>query len=185
MIIGVTGNLGSGKTTVSKILAEMSSSKILNADKIAKKYLRIYKKKILGEFPEARKNNSIDMRKLAEIVFEDKKKLRKLERILHPPTRREIKKLSKTKRNVIIDAPLLIEGGLYSLCDFIILVKTSKGTQIRRLRGKFTEGEINKRLKNQIQFNKKKRYADYIINNDSSLKDTRRQVEYVWQRMKE
>ena len=185
MIIGVTGNFGSGKTTVSRILAKMSNSKILNADKIAKKYLRIYKKKVLREFPEARRNNKIDTKKLAEIVFEDRGKLRKLEKILHPSVIREIKKLSKTKRNAIIDAPLLIEGGLYSLCDFIILVKITKRKQIRRLRGKFTEEEINKRLKNQIQFNKKKKYADHIINNDSSLEDTRRQVEYVWQKMKE
>src|SRR3989344_8310122 len=185
MIIGVTGNFGSGKSTVSRILAELSNARVIDADKIAKKYLLLYKKRILREFPEARRNKSIDTKKLAEIVFEDRKKLRKLERILHPPTRREIKKLSKTKRNAIIDAPLLIEGGLYSLCDFIILVKITKRKQIRRLRGKFTEEEINKRLKNQIQFNKKKKYADYIINNDSSLEDTRRQVEYVWQRMKE
>ena len=185
MIIGVTGNFGSGKTTVSRMLAKMSSAKIINADIIAKKYLRVHKKKILMEFPEARKNNNIDVRKLAEIVFEDKKKLRKLERILHPLVIREVREQSKIKRNVVIDAPLLIEADLYSLCDFIILVKIPKETQIRRLKGKFSKEEINKRLKNQMTFSKKRKYADYIINNNSSLKNTTRQVEYVWQRMKE
>jgi len=184
MIIGVTGNFGSGKSTVSRILAELSNARVIDADKIAKKYLLLYKKRILREFPEARRNKSIDTRKLAEIVFEDRKKLRKLEKILHPPTRREIKQLSKTKKNVIIDAPLLIEGGLYSLCNFIILVKTPKEVQIRRLKGKFTGKEINKRLENQLPYNKKKKYADYIINNDSSLKNTRKQVELIWQKMK-
>src|SRR3989344_7539651 len=179
MIIGVTGNFGSGKSTVSRILAELSNARVIDADKIAKKYLLLYKKRILREFPEARRNKSIDTRKLAEIVFEDRKKLRKLEKILHPSTRREIKQLSETRKNVIIDAPLLIEGGLYSLCDFIIIVKTPKEIQIRRLKGRFTEAEIKKRLKHQMSFNKKKKYADYIINNNSSLRNTSKQVESI------
>ena len=184
MIIGVTGNFGSGKSTVSKILAKISNSKIIDADNIAKKYLYKHKEKVLREFPEAGKSNSIDARKLAEIVFEDKRKLRKLENILHPSTRREIKQLSETRKNVIIDAPLLIEGGLYSLCDFIIIVKTPKEIQIRRLKGRFTEAEIKKRLKHQMSFNKKKKYADYIINNNSSLRNTSKQVESIWKKMK-
>ena len=184
MIIGVTGNFGSGKSTVSRVLAKMSKAKILDADKIAKKYLHVHKKKILTEFPEARKNKSIDVRKLAETVFEDKKKLKKLENILHPPVIREVRKQSETKRNVVIDTPLLIEADLYSLCDFIILVKTPKETQIRRLKGRFGKEEINKRLKNQMTFSKKRKYADYVINNNSSLKNTRRRVEYVWRNLK-
>jgi len=184
MIIGVTGNFGSGKSTVSKILARIIGARVIDADKIAKKYLYKYKEKVFREFPESRKNNSIDTRKLAEIVFEDKKKLEKLEKILHPSTRREIEQLSKTRRNVIIDAPLLIEGGLYSLCDLIILVKTPKEVQIRRLKGKFTAPEIEKRLKHQIPFNKKKKYADYVINNNSSLKTTRKQVELIWEKVR-
>jgi dephospho-CoA kinase len=166
------------------MLKRMSKGKIIDADSIAKKYLHKYRARILAEFPGANDNGSINKKKLAEIVFNDTKSLMKLEKIIHPPVIREIREHVKTGRTVIIDAPLLIETGLHREMDCVILVKASRKEQIKRLRRKFSEREIEKRLRYQMPLTRKEKYADYVIDNDNSLKNTRTQVEKIWKKIK-
>jgi len=121
MILGITGSFGSGKTTIANIFRNYGF-KVINVDKL---YHNIYnepllKNRIKKEF------NTINRNKIKKIVFNDYSKLKKLNKITHPLIIKEIKKLIKNKKNIIIDAPLLLEAKAQNLVDKIIVVKANK-----------------------------------------------------------
>ena len=175
VIIGVTGSFGSGKSTVAKMLKRLSNGYLIDADKIARKLVEgKLKNRIVKEF------GTNDRKGLAETVFSDKTKLDKLNSIVRPEVKGGISKLLRKykKRIVIIDAPLLIEAKIKT--DKIVVVKTKKNKIIKRLSKKYSKVEVLKRIRSQMAFNRKARYADYIVDNSKSLKDTEYQVKKVW-----
>ncbi len=184
VVIGLTGSFGSGKSTVSRILASWGA-RIIDADKIAHGYLkpkgRVYKK-IVSAFGSSviGKNNEIDRRALGRIAFSDTNKLKKLNNIVHPEVIRAInKKLAGIKKGVVIlDAPLLLEVGLENAVSKLIVVAVDKNTQLERLLKKtsLSRAEILKRIKFQIPQNVKLRSANFIIDNSGTLKETKKQV---------
>ncbi len=196
VVVGVTGGMGSGKSTVSAMFKKFGA-KVLDADKIAhlkmKKGERAYKK-IIKEFGKSvlARSGEIERRKLADIVFKDKKALNKLCAIVHPEVikyaEERVKKASKSPGvpAIIIDAPLLIEAGMDKMADALIVVKASAKTQIERY-GKKTgldRAGIKRRAQNQIPLKKKLALADYVIDNEGCKEDTRRIVGQIWREIK-
>jgi dephospho-CoA kinase len=187
IVIGLTGSFGSGKSTVAGIFSSYGAG-IIDADKIARgcfnRKNKIYKKvisafgnKILGA------DKNIDRHKLAKIVFNNKKLLEKLNNIVHPEVARIIRsKISSKKKGVIVlDAPLLLEAGLRNALDYLVVVTLNKARQFSRLIKKTSlkKADIAKRIKYQIPLRAKARLADFIIDNNGSLKNTRKQVAQI------
>ena len=183
MIIGITGSFGSGKTTVANIFRNYGF-KVINVDRL---YHHIYNKpllksKIKKEFGTTNRN------KIKKIVFSDSKKLKRLNKITHPLIIKEIKKsiLKINKKDIIIDAPLLIEAKAQNLVDKIIVAKASKKNSINRIlkKKKYTKKEIEQIMKSQMPLKKKLKYADFVVENDRSVKDARKQVKEIADRLK-
>lgn len=187
IIIGVTGIFGSGKSTVSRIFKSYGSS-IIDADKIAHRYLlpgtKTYRAIVDffgGGILKARRQ--IDRRKLGQLVFKDRRLLRKLNNIIHPKVISEIKdKIGKEKKGIVVlDAPLLIEAGLKNLVDDLVIVIIDRNELIRRLTRKasFRKSQIMERIRSQIPLRRKKRAADFIIDNNGTMKETKMQVKRI------
>ncbi len=187
MIIGITGSIGSGKTTVAKLFSRHWYKRI-DADEIGHQVIKknsVIYKKIMKEFGNEilDKNSNIDRKKLSDIVFSDAGKLKKLNSITHPIIIDNIKnKISKIKKQcqnkvrIVIDAPLLIETNLKNLVDKIIVIKCNKKSILQRLNKKFAKEKIEKILKLQMPLNEKLKYADFVINNNKDLKYLENQV---------
>ncbi|RJP29751.1 MAG: dephospho-CoA kinase [Candidatus Omnitrophota bacterium] len=187
LVIGLTGNFGSGKSTVAGLFRELGAY-VIDADKLARKAVSPGAKaynKIVKVFGKAilRKNGHIDRVRLAGRVFCDRKALVSLNSIIHPEVIRAIKeKISASKyRIILLDVPLLIESGLSRISDKVIVVKASANTIARRLSGKrgFSIQEIKDRTKNQMPIRDKLRLADFVIDNNRSFKNTSVQVEKI------
>lgn len=172
MIVGITGSLSCGKTTVSKLFSKFGF-KIINADKLVHGLL-----------------NSNTRRALRKIVINNPAQFRKLEKLVHPRVikeiRQEIIQARRSNLNLIIDAPLLIECGLSKFVDFLIVVKASQIIQLRRakLSLSLTKQEALKLIKRQMPLKDKAKRADFIINNNGNLADTKKQVKNVWEKIK-
>jgi len=184
VILGVTGTFGSGKSTVANMFKSFGAE-LIDADKIAHRVIRpgseIYKK-IINAFSRSilKKNKTIDRKKIAKVVFKDKKLLQKLNRIIHPEVIKIIENqiCASTKDIVVLDAPLLIEAGLKRLVDKLIVVSIHKKKQIERAlkKASLSEADILKRIKAQIPLKDKIRLADFVIDNSSTIGKTRKQV---------
>jgi dephospho-CoA kinase len=188
MVIGITGSFGSGKTTVARMFVSLGV-RVIDADRIAHRLIRpqtgVYRR-IIESFGRGilKRGGSIERRKLARIVFGNKKLLRKLNRIVHPAVIATIRKESAKSRTgfFILDAPLLIEAGLEKEVDLLIVVRSTRKKQIERLIKKeiYTKAEILKRINSQMALSKKMRVADFIIDNNGSLANTRAQVKRIY-----
>jgi len=186
-VIGLTGSFGSGKSTVAGIFAAYGA-RVIDADKIARAAVRrgskVYKK-IVSSFGSRvlAKGKVIDRRKLAGLVFNDPKQLKRLNAIIHPEIIRIIKaKINSIKKGVIVlYAPLLLEANLKRMLDCLVVVKISRDKQFSRLVKKrsLKRADILKRIKSQISQKRKLRFADFIINNSGSLASTRKQVAQI------
>lgn len=194
-IIGLTGNIASGKTEVAKIFKELGA-KVIDADKIAREVVEPGEaawQEVVEEFGGNILNpdGSINRKKLGEIIFNDDKKREQLNRITHP---RIMTKLKETIDNykkenvklVIIEAALIVErGGLLKLIDELIVVSADAETQIERImtRDGLRRDEALSRMESQMPISEKTKHATYIIDNSESLEETRKQVEEVWEKI--
>ena len=185
MIIGITGPIGSGKTTVAKLFSRRHFSRI-DADEIGHELLKNsqIKNKIIKEFGNEILDNrkTIDRNKLGNIVFNDDRKLKKLNSIMHLTIINEIKnqiKKIKTKCGdnvkIIIDAPLLFETKTEYVVDKIVVVKTSNKKIIKRNK-KFPKEQIEKILKAQMPLEDKIKRADFVIENNRNFSHIEKKV---------
>ena len=180
--------MATGKTTVADIFVEKGAIKI-DADKLAHQILRDsdkIKEEVVGLFGEGiLSDGEIDRRKLADKVFSDKNELDKLCNLLHPEIIKRIKEeINKNEDSIIIvDAPLLIETGLHEIMDLVIVVNARKDLQVKRAtdRGITTE-EAENIIQNQMPFEEKKKFADYVIDNDGNINVIKEGVERIWQK---
>ena len=205
LIVGLTGGISSGKSTVLKIFKNFGC-KTVDADEIAHRLTRPgtkVLKEIARKFGREilNKKRGLNRKRLAEAIFRDKRKRKSLNAIMHPKIIAEIKrrigefkKLTKgfglgvtgRKRNILlVDIPLLFEAKLEYLVDKIILVYVPQEIQIKRLQrdDNLTLKEARARISAQIPLYKKKKYADYIINGDLDSTSLRKQVETVWKEL--
>ena len=195
MIIGITGSIGSGKTTAARIFSKFHYSRI-DADKIGHELLKSDKKiknKIIKDFGKEilDKNKNIDRKKLGDLVFNDKNELKKLNLIMHPliidEIKNQIKNIQKKCGNdarIIIDAPLLIETSLKDYVDKIVVIRSDKNKTMKRLNKRYPEELIERILKVQTPLEEKLKYADFVIENDNGFKNLEKQVKNIVGKLK-
>lgn len=191
LIIGLTGGIASGKSTVSKMLAEMGA-RIIDADILARRAVEPGSsglEEVVAEFGREclSPDGSLDRKKMGARVFGDPVARKRLEKIIHPRvqnlTYEEIQRAQTDGLGaVVLDIPLLIEGGSYEMCHCVWVVWVDRNTQLKRLverDGLITE-QAEARLAAQMPLDEKVKYADSVIDNTGDLNDTRRQVEKLW-----
>lgn len=192
-VIGLTGGIASGKSTVTALLKEKGAA-IIDADKIAREIMSKGEPawfEVLNYFGDEILNNDrsdIDRKKLAHIVFSDKAKLEVLNNITHPKIIEEIKRQVEEykkagKKIIVIDAALLIETGLDKIADEVWVVAANEDIQLQRLMARekdITKDEALKRIKSQMPLAEKLKFADRVIDNNSSIEETKKQVDKMW-----
>lgn len=196
LFIGLTGSLGMGKTTALRFFKNLGAHTI-NADKLVHELLKqpvIIKKLValLSEDILVKKYSKVSINKkcLADIIFDDPQKRRSAEKVIHPEVIKIAKKiktkiLNKNRKAIIVfEVPLLFEAGYRKIFDKIIVVYCNKATAINRLiqQGLSKEQAI-KRMRAQLPISKKKAYADFLINNNSNINDTKSQVEAILKKL--
>lgn len=189
IIIGVTGGLATGKTTVTDMFVAKGAVKI-DADAIAHRLLdedgAIRNQIMLAFGSDMLSGASVDRRKLASEVFFDSEKLRTLCRIMHPAIiSRMTEESNKVKEGVVvIDAPLLIEAGLAGFVDMIVVVTAGRGTQIKRATDRgISREEAERIIANQMPLAEKEKLADYIIDSDKDIAATKKGVDGIWKKI--
>ena len=184
MIVGLTGGIGSGKSTAVQIFKELGIDSI-DADDVAKNILDSNKnarKLFIEEFGDKyiQKNHKINRDLLREDIFNDKSKIKKLESIIHPIVREEIFEFIQKSKSIytIIDVPLIFETKSEDFYNKIVVVDCDTNTQILRasLRDNQTEESILKIIGNQATREERFSIADYVINNDSSYGNLKKEV---------
>ncbi|MDO1511246.1 dephospho-CoA kinase [Maribacter confluentis] len=182
IVIGLTGGIGSGKTTVGRMFQDLGVP-VYNSDVRAKELMNSSKniqKELIALFGEkAFKDKKLNRAFIAEKVFKDKNLLEQLNAIVHPKVRKDFLKWSKvqTFAYVIQETALLFENNAQKLYDEVILVTAPKELRIERVlqRDQNTRKEILSRIKNQLEDKEKVKLADYIIEN-IDLDQTRQNV---------
>ncbi len=189
LTVGLTGGIGSGKTTVSDIFDKLGIP-VIDTDIISRELVendRTVLKEILEIFGDSiiSENGTLDRKKLAQIVFNDKKARQQLEDILHPKIRTEVNKLIQTyiskspsPRYIIIVIPLLFETDFRDLVDRIIVITSDESLKIERVmrRDHRDADEIRSIIDNQTSDETRVSGADDVINNNSNLKQLESQI---------
>jgi dephospho-CoA kinase len=191
-VIGLTGGIGSGKSTVSKFLAELGAV-IIDADKVGHEALKPSTevwREVVDAFGRQilTPDGDINREKLGEIVFRNSESLSRLNQIMHPRMYDMVKAQLEGYRKqgvgvVVLEAPLLIEANWTSLVDEVWVTVASESTVLRRLKEKFelSEPESLARIHSQLPSEEKVKHADVIINTDCALGELRAKVEELWQ----
>ena len=188
-VIGITGYIGSGKSTVSRMFQEKgfyyfdSDSYVASMNRNKKVILEIQK-----YFPQSIVNNQLDKKILKEILFKDyEKNIAILERIYHPFVIKKVKRLifiSKFlfRKFLLLEVPLLFESKINELCDITILVKCSLDTQVKRVikRSKMNREDINKIMTKQNRLNYENISFNYIIDTDTSISELEKKVAKIF-----
>lgn len=179
LVIGLTGNIGCGKSSLSNILKN-NSLDIIDADIISRDIMN--NKDLLNKIFEIfgddikKEDGTLNRKELGKIVFNDDEKLIMLNNITHPAIKNEIKKRIKeiedNNRNiVVVDAALLIEGNFLDLVDKLVVISCDLDTQLNRIikRDNITKEEAISRIKSQMDQSEKIKYGDYIIDNSKGI----------------
>lgn len=188
LVIGVTGNIACGKSTVMEMLRELGASTI-DAD-------RVYHQLITPDSPLWRalverfgptilnEDRTIDRRELGRIVFSDREALADLDRITHPAVIDAVRSIiaNSEQRVIAVDAVKLVESRMHELCDAVWLIVCDPDQQLQRLRQRagVTEEEAIQRIQAQPPIGPKRQVADAVIDNSGSLDATRAQVRSAW-----
>ncbi len=165
-IIGLTGGVAAGKSTVSKFLSELGAN-VINVDQIGHKLYQIeeVKQVIFETFPTVEENGRISRRKLGAIVFQDESKLEKLNNIMIPKMFEEIKK-SYIEGVNIVDMAILFESGFDQYCDTVVTVVTPHEVRLNRMRERgYSPDKIKGIIESQMTQEEKVLRSDHIINN--------------------
>jgi dephospho-CoA kinase len=195
-IVGLTGSIGTGKSTVTNFFRELGAY-VIDWDELARKVTHPHSKawkEITEHFGKSILNEGliINRQKLADIVFSDQKKLAKLEQIVHPKVFQEDERITNEIRGhdpnalIIKDIPLLFELTNSISVDKIVVVSASEQTQLRRLKQKgMTRKDAQNRMKSQLPLQEKIKSADFVVNNDGPEEETKRQVEEIYRLLTE
>ena len=195
LVVGLTGNIGCGKSSLSELLMSKNID-VIDADIISREIM--YDKELLEtifyEFGTEIKNNdgTLNRKKLGNIVFNDDDMLMKLNSITHPAIKRKINDriidISNQGKNiVVIDAALLIEGKFLDLVDKLVVITCNEEVQLNRVvnRDNMTKEEALKRINSQMKQNEKIKYADYIIDNSKDMNNLKDEFDKLFIYIKE
>jgi len=193
IIIGITGPIATGKSTVDGMLRDFGADPVVDSDRVVHELYRDsgeLRERLVALFgPEVRgAGGAIDRRALGERVFGDPAALRRLEEVVHPAVRAEVRaRLEAAERArpdgvAVVDAVKLLQGDLARLCSARWWVAADRAEQLRRLvenRG-YSPEEAARRLQAQPRLEDYQDQVDLVIDNSGPLDDTRRQVEAAW-----
>ena len=195
LLVGLTGGVATGKSTVATIFKQCGAV-VIDADELARDVVKPGKaawREIVNVFGTIVLNpdRTLNRRALGAIVFNNRSKLRRLERILHPRVEREQARLTRqaARKNpdaiAIYDVPLLFEAGVDKRVDKIIVVTADRETQIARLkkRNGLSRAEAIRRISSQMPLAKKIQRADHVLNGTLSRPSLRRQVGQLFQHL--
>jgi len=194
LLVGLTGGIGSGKSTVAGMLEERGAV-VFDADALAREavepgtpghdaVVERFGASVLGPGGE------LDREALASIVFADPAARRDLEAIVHPEVRRRFvegcERYQGTDRVIVFSAPLLVETGMHTAFDLLVLVSTTAETQIERLlRDRaMPEAGIRARIAAQAPLEDKAAVADVIVDNEGTLEELEGQIDRLWQELR-
>jgi dephospho-CoA kinase len=190
LLVGLTGGIASGKTTVSAMLAERGAE-VIDADHIARQVVMPGTPawcKIRDHFGPGvlHPDGQLDRQALADIVFADKSKLALLNEITHPAIFARIADRLEAHHGqdvvVVLDAALLIEAGLAEGVDVVVVVHSPREIQVERLAAKGVGAtDARNRIASQLEPEKRLASADIVIDNGGSLEDLSRQVDTLWE----
>ncbi|TET73797.1 MAG: dephospho-CoA kinase [Dehalococcoidia bacterium] len=195
IVIGLTGGIASGKSTVSQMLSELGAT-VIDADKVGHEAFRPHSdawRDVVATFGSGilGQNEEIDRGKLADIVFNDPKALEQLNRIMHPLMYRVVEQRIEALRRqrvevVVLEAALLIEANWTDLVDQVWVTVAPESDVIDRLRSQkgFTEEQARARINSQMSIAERSKCADVVIENDSDLDTLRGRVEELWQKVR-
>jgi dephospho-CoA kinase len=194
-LVGLTGGIASGKSTVAEILKRQGAA-IINADVLAREVVEPDRQawtEIVNTFGTAvlQPDRALDRQKLRAIIFDDPDARKTLESIIHPQVRalaeQRIREHAAAGYAVIVyEVPLLFEGNLQEWLRPVILVACDVDTQRNRLqsRDNLSAAQAQKHIDAQMSLEAKRRLADYVIENNGSLEDLKRQVQAVLEKIK-
>jgi len=184
-IVGLTGGIGSGKTTVAKMfntlgiptyIADDEAKKLMNRSKVIKRKLTA----LFGENTYI--NNELNRPFIASVIYSDKHYLNKMNAIVHPKVAKHfLRWLNKQKAAYVLkESAILFETNGHKQCDFVVLVTAYKDLKIKRLlnRDKTNKEKIKAIMDNQLNDDEKEKRSDFIIIN-TTLEDTKKQVETI------
>jgi dephospho-CoA kinase len=195
MVIGLTGGICSGKSTVAAMFQRLGAT-VLDADQVAHELVEpgqplfevvasAFGREVVGA------DGRIDRSRLGATVFADPEARRRLEALLHPAIIEECERRIKQAEVAgaaisLIDAALLIESGWCVRCDAVILVEASEAVQLDRLVGSrgLSRNDAMLRIRSQMPQQEKRQYAHYVIENEGPLEETERQVQAVWEQLR-
>ena len=193
-LVGLTGGIASGKSTVAAILRRLGAA-IINADELSREVVQPEQgawEEIIKTFgPDIlQEDKTLDRRKLRKIVFDNPEARKKLEAIIHPRVRalaeRKISELAAAGSSVIVyEVPLLFEAQIHLWLRPVILVACDLETQKKRLleRDHLTELEAQQHLDAQMSLEEKRKLADYVIENDGTPEELEQDVRAVLQKI--
>jgi len=195
LILGVTGNIASGKSTVAREL-ERRGAVVVDADQLARDVVEVGTKTLqtlIDEFGGEilQPNGSLDRARLGQMVFADIKVRATLNRIIHPEiARRSVELLQDLRKRtdiplVVYEAPLLYEVGAESRVDKVLVVSVDPIEQLKRLmiRDGLSEAAARQRLEAQMAQGEKVKRADYVIDNSGPIETIREQIDLLWSRI--
>lgn len=195
MIIGLTGVIASGKSSVAKYLKELGAT-VIDADQVARQV--VYPgtpalKEIVNSFGPGilHRDGTLNRKELGALIFQNDAARKWLEDITHPHIEAalELEIAAFKKHNstgiLVLEVPLLIEVGWQQKVDQVWLVTVTEEVQLKRLieRDKLTPEQAQQRIASQMPLQEKKKYADIIIDNSGTSEKTRLQVENFWQQI--
>lgn len=183
-IIGITGGIGSGKTTITKYIESLGIP-VYIADDEAKKLLdtSYIKKELINTFGiEILENNLVDKKKLASFVFGNKDNLKKLNEIVHPRVREHfINWIKQTNSEIVVkEAAILFESGSYKDCDFTILITAPEEVRVERVikRDNSNREDVLKRIRSQWSDDDKAKLSDFVIQN-VDLEESKQEIDEI------
>lgn len=195
MVIGLTGGIGTGKSTVSQILREKKfpvidldtiSHEVIKIPKVIEKIVENFGKEVLensGNFENENNAIRISREKLGKIIFENKEKRLLLNSIMHPEIlhtmREQISKYKKNNKIIFVEIQLLFEVQWEKEFDYILLISAKKSTQIRRIleRDKRSEIDALNIINSQLSLDEKKKRSDFVIENDGNIEELKEKID--------
>ncbi|OGO07769.1 MAG: dephospho-CoA kinase [Chloroflexi bacterium RBG_13_57_8] len=193
-VIGLTGGIGSGKSTVAGFLAELGAA-VIDLDRVGHDVLKSSSAafgQVVKEFGEEIMNKSggIDRARLAEIVFKDPEALACLNRITHPAIDKVVdEKIGEYRRQgvkvVVLEAAAMLEAGKSGQADEIWVTTAPEATVLERIgkRSGYTEEESRARLRSQLSREERLKHADVVIDTDCSLDELKNKVKAEWRKL--
>ena len=195
MVIGLTGGIGTGKSTISQILREKKfpvidldiiSHEVIKFPKVIKKIVENFGKEILENSSNfENKNNEIQVsrERLGKIIFENREKRLLLNSIMHPEIlrvmREQVSKYKKNNKIVFVEIQLLFEVQWEKEFDYILLVSAKKSTQIRRIleRDNRSENDALNIINSQMSLEEKRKRSDFVIENDGNIEELKEKID--------